>query len=214
MALVLATRNAGKAREFRELLAGLPLCVRTLADFAGMPPIAEEAFSLEQNAAAKAWAACRFTGSVALGEDTGLEVDALGGAPGARAARYFGENLGDGGHVARLLQALAGTPAPLRTARFRCALVIAEPGGRQWLLMGECRGAIALAPRGQGGFGYDPVFEVEDTGRTLAELDLRAKNAVSHRGRAAAAAAPILERLAREAAARGPGGAVGRVAAP
>jgi XTP/dITP diphosphohydrolase len=198
MTLVLATRNAGKVREYRELLAGLPLCTRFLADYAGMPPIAEEAFSLEENAAAKAWAACRFSGSVALGEDTGLEVEALSGAPGVRAARYFGEGLTDRERVDRLLDALRGTPAPQRRACFRCVLVIAEPGGRQWAVSGECRGSIAMAPRGSGGFGYDPVFEVEGTGRTLAEFDPVAKNAVSHRGRATAAARPILERLAVE----------------
>ena len=209
MTVVLATGNAGKVREFRELLAGLPLELRCLADLTGMPPIPEEAFSLEENAAAKAWAACRFTGSVALGEDTGLEVDTLGGAPGPRAARYFGEGLTDGDRVGRLLGALAGVPAPGRTARFRCVLVIAEPGGRQWVTAGECRGAITEAPRGQGGFGYDPVCEVEGMRRTLAELDLAAKNAVSHRGRAAAGARPVLERLLHEAAGQAPGEPVG-----
>jgi len=209
MTVVLATGNAGKVREFRELLAGLPVEFRCLADLAGIPPIPEGAFSLEENAAAKAWAACRFTGCVALGEDTGLEVDALGGAPGPRAACYFGEGLTDGERVARLLRLLAGVPAPGRTARFRCVLVIAELGGRQWVTAGECRGAIAEAPRGQGGFGYDPVFEVEGTGHTLAEMDREAKNAVSHRGRAAAAARVVLERLLHEAAGQAPGEAVG-----
>ena len=198
MTLVLATRNAGKAREYRELLAGLPLCTRCLAEFAGMPPIAEGALSLEENAAAKAWAACRFTGLVALGEDTGLEVGALGGAPGVRAARYFGEGLTDAERVSRLLEALGEMPPPQRSARFRCVLAIVEPGGRQWAISGECRGSIAMAPRGSGGFGFDPVFEVEGTGCTLAELAPEAKNAVSHRGRAAAAARPILVQLAEE----------------
>lgn len=210
MTVVLATRNAGKVRELEQLLAGLALDLRSLAHWPGMPPIPEEAFSLEGNAAAKAWAACRFTGSVALGEDTGLEVAALGGAPGARAARYFGEGLGDAERVARLLAALRGVPPEGRAARFRCVMAIVHPGGRQWMVSGECRGVIAEAPRGAGGFGYDPVFVVEGTERTLAELDLAAKNAVSHRARAAAAAAPVLERLAREAV---PGQASGRGAA-
>lgn len=199
MTLVLATRNAGKVRELRELLAPLRLCIVSLVDLAGVPPISEEALSLEENAAAKAWAACRFTGSVTLGEDTGLEVAALGGAPGARAARYFGEDLADAERVARLLAALAGVPNGRRGARFRCAVAIAEPGGRQWVVTGECCGAIATAPRGTGGFGYDPVFLVEGTGRTLAQMEPSAKNAVSHRGRAVRAAMPILEGLAREA---------------
>ncbi len=202
MTLLLATRNAGKVRELRALLAGVPLRILALDEFADVPPVSEEALSLEENAAAKAWAACRFAGSVALGEDTGLAVDALGGAPGARAARYFGEGLTDGERVARLLEALAGVPAARRTACFTCAVAIAAPGGRQWLVTGECRGAIAAAPLGSGGFGYDPVFLVEGVGRTLAELEPAAKNAVSHRGRAMRAAAPILERLAREGAVR------------
>lgn len=202
MTLVLATRNAGKVRELRALLDAVPLRIVSLGEVAGVPPITEEAFSLEENAAAKAWAACRFTGSVALGEDTGLEVDALGGAPGARAARYFGEGLTDAERVARLLELLAGVPPGRRAARFRCVVAIAEPGGRQWMLSGECRGAIADAPRGAGGFGYDPVFLVEGVGRTLAEMDPAAKNAVSHRGRAVRKAIPILERLAGEAGAR------------
>src|SRR5574341_1697030 len=122
MTVVLATGNEGKVREFRRLLAGLPLELRCLADLSGMPPVPEEAFSLEENAAAKAWAACRFTGLVALGEDTGLEVDALEGAPGPRAARYFGAGLTDGERVERLLGALASVPALGRTARFRCVL--------------------------------------------------------------------------------------------
>jgi XTP/dITP diphosphohydrolase len=202
MTLVLATRNPGKVRELRVLLAAVPLRIVSLDEVAGVPPITEEALSLEENAAAKAWAACRFTGSVALGEDTGLEVDALGGAPGARAARYFGEGLTDAGRVARLLEALAGVASGGRTARFRCVVAVAEPGGRQWMTCGECRGAIAEGPRGTGGFGYDPIFLVEGAGRTLAELDPVAKNAVSHRGRAVREAIPILERLAREAGAR------------
>ena len=209
MTLVLATRNPGKVREFTHLLAGLPVRLQCLADVEGVPPVAEEAFSLEENAAAKAWAACRFTGSVALGEDSGLEVDALGGAPGTRAARHFGEGLNDAQRIARLLAALRGVPAQERSARFRCAMVVAEPGGRQWVVSGELRGAIAERPRGTDGFGYDPVFLVEGTGRTLAELGLPAKNAVSHRARAVRAAIPILDRLAREAAEGGRGGVAG-----
>lgn len=199
MTLVLATRNAGKVRELRDLLGGLPLRIASLEDFAGVPLISEEAPSLEENAAAKAWAACRFTGSVALGEDTGLEVGALGGAPGARAARYCGPGLTDGERVACLLGALAGVPEGQRAARFRCAVAIAEPRGRHWVVTRECCGAIAQAPRGVHGFGYDPVFLAEGMGRTLAELEPSAKNAVSHRGQAVRAAIPILERLIREA---------------
>jgi len=202
MTLVLATRNAGKVRELRVLLAAVPLRIVSLDEVAGVPPITEEALSLEENAAAKAWAACRFTGAVALGEDTGLEVDALGGAPGVRAARYFGEGLTDAERVRRLLGALAGVAPAGRTARFRCVVALAEPGGRQWMTSGECRGAIAEGPRGAAGFGYDPVFLVEGAGRTLAEMDPAVKNAVSHRGRAVREAIPILERLAREAGAR------------
>jgi XTP/dITP diphosphohydrolase len=172
--------------------------VLTLADFPHAPPVPEEAFSLDENAAAKAWAACRLTGCVGVGEDTGLEVDALGGAPGSRAARYFGEGLTDAERIHRLLDTLRGVPAERRAARFCCALAIAEPGGRQWIVRGECRGAIAETPRGAAGFGYDPVFLLEGTARTLAELTLAEKNAASHRARAVREAVRVLERLARE----------------
>ncbi|HEY8497943.1 MAG TPA: non-canonical purine NTP pyrophosphatase [Limnochordales bacterium] len=197
--IVLASTNAGKLREYRALAASGPLdgLVEVLApgDPAlggrAMPEVPEESLDLGANAAAKARAAAATFGCLAVADDTGLEVDALGGAPGPRAARYAGPGATDAQRVARLLEALRGVPAERRTARFRCAIAVAEPPGaggegqtQVWLFEGVCEGRILEAPRGGGGFGYDPVFWVPEAGRSFAELSLEEKNRLSHRARA------------------------------
>lgn len=156
-----------------------------------LPAVAEESFDLGENALAKARAAAGAFGLVAVADDTGLYVETLAGAPGPRAARYAGEHATDEERVRRLLHELEGVAPGRRTARFRCALAVAVPpgapgpwGGRARVFWGECRGEIALHPRGVGGFGYDPVFEVAELGFTFAELDLAGKNRLSHRARA------------------------------
>lgn len=198
-ALVVATANRGKVRELRALLAGLDLRVAGLDELA---PVAfpEEGDDYEANAAAKARAAADQLGLPALADDSGLEVEALGGAPGPRSARYGGPGLDDVARSALLLRELAARPGATRRARFVCVAALALPGGETAVARGECAGTLAEAPRGSGGFGYDPVFVADEAGsrdgRTLAELTAAEKERVSHRARALAALRPRLAALA------------------
>jgi XTP/dITP diphosphohydrolase len=198
--LVVATANPAKAREFRALLHGLGYEIRTLADHPGVQLPAEGATSYADNARAKARTAAGATGLVALGDDSGLEVDALGGRPGVASARYGGPGLDDAERVLRLLAELAG-PAT-RTARFRSVLALVAPWGAEALVEGVVEGVLTEAPRGGGGFGYDPIFLVPGVGRTFGELTDEEKHRLSHRGRAVARARPILQAWATEAGGR------------
>ena len=190
--LVLATFNPGKLRELSALLAAPGRRLRALAEFAGATEPHETGATLLENARLKADAAVRLTGLPAIADDTALEVDALGGAPGVRSARFAGEEATDAENVALLLELLREVPHGRRAARFRTLCVARFPDGSERTGEGVLEGTIALAPRGSGGFGYDPVFEVAGTGHTLAELDADAKNAISHRARAARALAGVL----------------------
>lgn len=185
--VVLATRNAGKARELQLLLRGIADTIETLEGRPGvlLPPEGEGSYA--ENALAKARAVSAALGVAAIGDDSGLEVDALGGAPGIRSARYAGEGAGDRANNALLLERLAGVPHERRTARFRCALALAGPGAPEACVEGICEGTIIEAARGDGGFGYDPLFLPRGESRTFAELPSEVKDALSHRGRAAAA---------------------------
>jgi len=197
--LVIATHNAGKRREFEVLLAGLGLHLRDLSEFAAAPPVAEDAPTYADNARAKAIDAARRTGLPALADDSGLEVDALAGAPGVRSARFAADWQAEHGgapvaganadarNVNLLLTRLAGVAATDRAARFRCVIAVALPDGRTLLAEGTCEGTIAAAPRGNNGFGYDPVFVDPATGKTFAELNAAEKHARSHRAAACAA---------------------------
>ena len=196
----MATANAGKTAEYRELLAGLPYDVRTLHEYPGLSLPPEGAASYEENARAKARAAGRATGAVALGDDSGLEVEALGGRPGVASARYGGPGLDDPERVSRLLAELAG--AASRVARFRCVLALVAPWGAEAIVEGVVEGVLTEAPRGSGGFGYDPVFLLPEVGRTFAELARGEKHRLSHRGRALVAARPILLAWAEQAGGR------------
>ncbi|QIA27989.1 XTP/dITP diphosphatase [Thermaerobacter sp. PB12/4term] len=192
--LVLATHNPGKVRELEELLeaAGLPIQVLTL-DQVGPVHLPEETGStFLENARLKAEAVARQAGLPALADDSGLCVDALGGRPGVHSARFAGPGASDAANNARLLAELAGVPAARRTARFRCVVVLALPGGRWTWAEGEAPGRILEAPRGQGGFGYDPLFYSDELGMTFAEAGTGAKNRVSHRSRALRALLPAL----------------------
>ena len=191
--LLLATGNRGKLRELAELLAPFALELRSLADFpeVTLPP---EGDDYAENAAAMATAAADATGLAALGDDSGIEVEALGSAPGPRSARYGGLGLDDAGRATHLLAALARTGSPDRSARFVCIAALALPGDGVKLARGECRGRILAGPRGTGGFGYDPVFQPDGYDVSMAELPPELKNRISHRGRAVAALAPALER--------------------
>ena len=194
MRLVLATFNRGKARELQALLALPNLELVPLADWPGAVAPHAHGATLLENARIKALAALARTGVASLADDTGLEVDALLGAPGVHSARFAGAGASDAANIERLLRELAHTPPAQRTARFRCVCVVVSPDGGERVAEGVLEGRIALAGRGSGGFGYDPVFELPD-GRMLAELSDAQKNAISHRGSAAKALAAQLRKL-------------------
>ena len=196
MTLVLATRNPGKISEIRALLPGVP--VATAASFAGCPEPQETGRTFEENALIKARAVSRYTGRTALADDSGLEVDALDGAPGVRSARYAGTDATDQDNVRCLLDALDGITDHDRTARFRCVVAVVVPDGRSWTAEGACEGHILQAPRGDGGFGYDPLFVPAGYENTFAELDAGVKNRISHRALALRRIAGILKALLNE----------------
>jgi len=185
---VVATGNAGKLREIRALLADQPVELRSLE---GLPPVAfpEEGGDYRTNAVAKARAVADQLGVVAVADDSGLEVDALGGAPGPFSARYGGPGLDDRGRLHALLVALEGVPAGQRGARFVCHVALVGPAAEPITSLGTCAGSIRTSPSGGGGFGYDPVFEPEGEAATMAELSSGRKNQISHRARAFAALA-------------------------
>ena len=191
MRIVLATANPDKARELAALLEGFDVEPRP----AGLPDVEEDADTLEGNARLKAVAVADATGELAVADDTGLEVDALGGRPGVYAARYAGPGAPYADNVAKLLEELAGVPAAERTARFRTVAVARFPGGREIVAEGSVEGTIAEAPAGEDGFGYDPVFvPAGGDGRSFAQMTPPEKAAVSHRGRALRALAELLAR--------------------
>ena len=182
--LVLATRNPHKIDELGAMLAGLPLEVLSFADFPDMPEVVEDGATLDENAVKKAAEVAEFTGLPSLADDTGLEVDALGGAPGVRSARYAGENANGAENNRKLLAELSGVRGPARSAAFRCVVALAIPGGETRTAEGRTSGVILESERGDGGFGYDPLFLPEGRDRTYAEMSADEKNAVSHRGKA------------------------------
>ena len=190
--LLVATNNPGKIREFRDLLADLVTI--TFPKECGLNlEVAETGLTFEENARIKATAYVQAAGLVTLADDSGLEVDALEGAPGVWSARYAGAQANDSDRVRKLLTALADVPPGRRTARFRCVVAVADPGGDVRTAEGTCEGEIGLAPRGEHGFGYDPAFVVQGFGGlTMAELPAEVKNQVSHRARALMAARQIL----------------------
>jgi XTP/dITP diphosphohydrolase len=183
--LLLGTRNPGKVAELRALLKGLDLTVGSVLDLADPPAEPpEDAPSYAENAIIKALAYARATGLETIADDSGLEVAALGGAPGVRSRRFFGEDAGPDDRNRMLLGLLDGVTD--RTARFVAVIALAQPDGRVETFGGEVRGEIAESPRGEDGFGYDPVFIIAGDGRTMAEVPREEKNAISHRGLAAA----------------------------
>ena len=193
--LLLATNNEAKVREYKGLLQALPLELVTLAQEGITTVVSEVGESLEENARLKATALSTESGLVALADDSGLEVDVLGGEPGCLSARYAGEGASDRERIDYLLARLKGVPGEKRSARFRCVIAVAMPEGRVEFCSGECQGFITLEPRGRGGFGYDPIFYLPELDRTMAELPLKSKNRVSHRGQAARKLPPVLARL-------------------
>lgn len=190
--LVLATNNRDKVREMAHALQDLPVRPIAVGDLGEWPEVEETGTTLEQNALLKVRATVGRTGRPCLADDTGLEVDALGGAPGVYSSRFAGPNVTYADNVARLLRELEGVPEARRTARFRCVIALADPDGREATAEGLVEGRILCEPRGEGGFGYDPVFWAPESGLTFAEMSVAAKEAISHRGRALAAARRIL----------------------
>ncbi len=195
---MLATNNKGKIREYRELLSGCGFELVTPAGRGIDIAIAETGETFGENAAIKARAFAAASGLPALADDSGLEVDALDGAPGVLSARYAGEGASDTERNALLLENLRHVPLPRRTARFRCVIAIAEPSGGIHLTDGVIEGLISLAPRGTSGFGYDPIFYLPERHLTIAELEPAEKNRISHRAAAAVKACLILCRLSAE----------------
>ena len=197
--LLVATGNPGKVLELAELLQGVPYTLVSLRDLGLPTEIEEPADTFEGNAVIKAEAYAHMSGFLTMADDSGLEVDALDGAPGVHSRRFAGDDASDEDRTALVLRRLADTPWERRTARYRCVLALASPGEPTVTCEGACSGIIEYEPRGDGGFGYDPVFYLPEYGRTVAELSLEEKNWVSHRARAALKAAEVLrERASRE----------------
>lgn len=189
--LLLATNNQGKVREYRQLLHGLPYKLLTLAE-CGLGDVEETGATFAENARLKATAGAAGSGLHTLADDSGLEVVALGGEPGVMSARYAGEGASDSDRIAYLLSRMKDVPWEERAARFVCVIALATPGGNTEFVSGECDGIIALTPKGERGFGYDPVFYFPELGKTMAELPPEQKNVVSHRGQAARKARELL----------------------
>jgi XTP/dITP diphosphohydrolase len=196
--ILVASSNQGKLREIREICAGLPLRFSSLADYWDTPPvIPEDGLTFAENAAAKARWVFERRHIWTLADDSGLEVDALDGAPGVRSARFAGDNASDSANLAKLLASLAAVPEINRTARFRCVMCLIGPGHSEYSTAGVCEGRIIGVPTGSGGFGYDPVFVPTGFSKTFAELDANEKNAISHRGAALQAMKKRLHALVR-----------------
>jgi XTP/dITP diphosphohydrolase len=191
--LLLATSNPGKVREYRILLDGLGYQMTTLAGEGITRVVTESGDNYEQNARLKAITYAKLSQLTTLADDSGLEVDALNGEPGIKSARFAGESATDIEKVGLLLAKLNGVPWERRTAHFKCVIAIATPGGYSELCYGECHGMIAFEARGENGFGYDPIFFLPETGKTMAELPLETKNQISHRARANQKARQILQ---------------------
>ena len=199
--LLLASANQGKLRELRTILGGLGVELVGLAEAGlGEPPEVEETGdTFLENALLKGRAYAAWSGLAAVADDSGLEVDALGGAPGVRSARYAGPGASDQANLDKLLSALAGVPRERRTARFRCAAVLVDADMGEWHVEAAWEGRLLDAPRGSGGFGYDPVFLPDGWELTSAEVDQATKDAASHRGKAFRALRPAIEAWARHA---------------
>ncbi len=196
--LVLATKNPGKVLEIKEILRHLPIEVVACSAYKGIPDVVEDGETFRDNATSKARVIAGATGEVALADDSGLEVDALCGAPGVHSARFAGGGLPRGrerdrANYEKLLSLLEGVGDAERTARFRCVVALADPSGKVRLAEGVCEGKIAFAPDGCGGFGYDPVFIPLGHTRSFAALPQDVKNAMSHRALALKAALPLIE---------------------
>lgn len=197
MRILVATMNAGKLREYERLLADVPgLQLETMASLSQTIDVLEDRDTFVGNARKKATEIAAVAGIACLADDSGLEVDALGGRPGVRSARYAGEGATDAQNNQRLLEELADVPDERRAARFRCAIAVVDGSGRELAVVeGACEGRIGREPRGAYGFGYDPLFIPDGYTQTMAELGPETKNEISHRAKAAAKLVPLLQEL-------------------
>jgi len=193
--ILLASTNAGKIREFRSLLSGLGYPLVTLAEQGISKVVAETGSSYEENARIKATTYAELGHLITLADDSGLEVDALGGEPGAYSARFAGEDATDADRIRDLLARLDDIPWEKRTACFKCVIALATAEGRLELCRGECQGMIAFKARGESGFGYDPIFYLPEIGKAMSELPLEVKNEISHRAQASQKVHEALKRL-------------------
>ena len=200
--LLIATNNAHKVTELRRILGEADVTLVTPADAGIELDVEETGETFEENARLKARAFCAASGLPSLADDSGIEVDALGGRPGVRSARYGGDGLDDTDRTQLLLDELADVPEERRACRYRVVLVLARPDGSEEVVDGACEGRAAFAPVGENGFGYDPVFYVPRFGRTMAQLDPAEKDAISHRGQATRRMAAVLRERALEGASR------------
>lgn len=178
--LILATKNKGKIIELRDLLKGLPIELISLLDF-DFPDTPETGATFAENAVIKAQAVFNQTGIPCIADDSGLEIDALGGKPGVMSARFAGEHGDDSANNLKVLELMEGIPVAKRTARFKCAIAMVGLTDEPFITYGTCEGFITNAPEGNNGFGYDPLFWVHDFEKTMAELSLEEKNLISHR---------------------------------
>jgi XTP/dITP diphosphohydrolase len=194
--VVLATRNEGKVREFVELMRDLPVQIYSLDAFPQIPELAEDGGTYTENAVSKASTVAALTRKVSVADDSGIEVDALSGAPGPQSRRFLGERATDSARNARVLKLLRKVPSAQRTARYRAVVAVALPEGAVRTFEGVCEGQVLTAARGTHGFGYDPIFFVPAFGKSMAQLPVPVKNRISHRARAFAAARPYLRKLA------------------
>lgn len=190
--LLLGTRNKNKTSELTDMLRDLPVKIVTLLDYPEIGPILEDGKTYHENASKKALTLARHTGVVTLADDSGLEVDALGGRPGIHSSRFAGDNATDEQNIDKLLILMAGVDREKRGARFVCVIALARPSGEVELMEGELRGEIGFHKMGDLGFGYDPVFIVPDLGKSLAQIGFEEKNRISHRGRAMAKVRELL----------------------
>ncbi len=195
MQLVLATANEGKFQEIAAILSDLRISFLSLASLHGYVPPIETGVTYAENASVKAKAAARFAGTWTLADDSGLEVEALGGQPGSHSSRFLGPAATDWDRNQRILEMLEGVPLERRNARFHCVVAVAGPGGELFLTHGSCEGCIAQVPDGGEGFGYDPIFVVREQGLTMASLPPELKNRISHRARALEKAKKVLRGL-------------------
>ena len=182
--LIFATGNAHKMKEIREILGGLPVGIVSMKEAGIDLEIEETGSSFEENALIKALAVAAVSGALTLADDSGLEIDALGGAPGIYSSRFLGEDTPYSEKNRAIIEKLAGLSGSERSARFRCVIAAVFPDGRELVSEGRVEGEIAFSPAGENGFGYDPIFYLPERGFTTAELSAEEKNAISHRGRA------------------------------